>query len=197
MEDRLGAVAVVDVPVQDRNPLQTELGLRIARGDDDVVDEAEPHGALGERVMAGWTDEREATAVDGLERHPDRERHRLPGRSRGDRVGIQVRDVVERLDALEVLGLVRAQKLLLGARALHRVSSQHGDPLLPLGVGAGGVELGEARIGQRLDGAASSSRRASCASPSACAARAPALQSGCRSSIGGSGADRSKVAMCR
>ena len=46
-EDVLRAVAVVDVPVDDRHALEPELGLRRARRDRDVVEEAEPHRAVG------------------------------------------------------------------------------------------------------------------------------------------------------
>ena len=67
-EDRLGAVPLVDVDVDDRDSRQAELRLRVPRGDRNVVHETEAHRTLGERVVPGRPHEREAAAVDGLER---------------------------------------------------------------------------------------------------------------------------------
>ena len=53
-EDLGGAIAVVDVPVEDEDPLGPELGNRQRRGDGDVVEEAEAHRPRGLGVMAGW-----------------------------------------------------------------------------------------------------------------------------------------------
>ena len=50
--DRLGAVAVMDVPVDDRDALDPELGLRVARRDDGVAEDAEAHRAG--RASAWW-----------------------------------------------------------------------------------------------------------------------------------------------
>src|SRR5512132_4143227 len=47
-KDVLGAVAVVDVPVHDRDAFEAELGLDHAGGDCDVVEEAKAH-----RLLAG------------------------------------------------------------------------------------------------------------------------------------------------
>ena len=51
-EDRLRAVAVVDVEVDDRDALEAELALRRARRDRDVVEQAEAHRPVGQRVVA-------------------------------------------------------------------------------------------------------------------------------------------------
>ena len=59
---------MVDVPVEDRDALQAELGLREAGGDGGVVEEAKAHRAAGERMVAGRPHEREAAALDGLDR---------------------------------------------------------------------------------------------------------------------------------
>ena len=59
-EDRLRAVPVVDVDVDDRDARETELRLRVARRDRHVVHEAEAHRAVGERVVARRAHEREA-----------------------------------------------------------------------------------------------------------------------------------------
>ncbi len=54
-EDVLGAVAVMDVEVDDRDALEAVHVERAARRDGDVVDEAEAHRARARRVMAGRT----------------------------------------------------------------------------------------------------------------------------------------------
>ena len=56
VEDRLCAVTVMDVPVDDQHALRASVegGLR---GDGDVIEQAEAHRAPGERVVAGRTDE--------------------------------------------------------------------------------------------------------------------------------------------
>ena len=51
-EDRLGAVPVVDVEVDDRDTGEAELGLRVARRDGDVAEDAEAHRGARERVVA-------------------------------------------------------------------------------------------------------------------------------------------------
>ena len=51
VEDGLGAVAVVHVPVEDGDALAG--GVQHRGGDGDVVDEAEAHGAVARGVMAG------------------------------------------------------------------------------------------------------------------------------------------------
>ncbi len=59
-EGVLRAVAVVEVPVDDEDPLGRPGELERARRDRDVVEEAESHGTARLRVMAGRTDERQA-----------------------------------------------------------------------------------------------------------------------------------------
>ncbi len=66
-EDCLGAVPVVHVVVDDRDPREPELRLRVARRDRHVVEHAEPHRLVGERVVAGRANEREAAAIDRLQ----------------------------------------------------------------------------------------------------------------------------------
>jgi hypothetical protein len=46
-EDRLRAVAVVGVPVDDRDARRAEPLQRVSRGDRNVVEEAEAHRAVG------------------------------------------------------------------------------------------------------------------------------------------------------
>ena len=62
-DDRLRPVPVVDVPVEDRDPPEPELGLRPARGDRDRVEDAEAHRAVRLGVVPGRPREREAAAA--------------------------------------------------------------------------------------------------------------------------------------
>ena len=49
----LCAVAVVNVPVQDRDPLDLMVDVEVFRGDGDIIEEAETHGGSVFGVMAG------------------------------------------------------------------------------------------------------------------------------------------------
>ena len=51
-DDRLRAVAVVDVPVDDGDPLGAVVALRLARGDGRIVEQAEAHRTVGLGMMA-------------------------------------------------------------------------------------------------------------------------------------------------
>ena len=73
--DRLGAVAVVNVPVDDRHSLDSELRLRVAGRDDDVVEDAEPHRAV--RAARGAPVDERARSRSGR-----RPRSRCPRRGR-------------------------------------------------------------------------------------------------------------------
>ena len=53
-EDRLGAVAVVHVEVDDRHPLHAVLGQRMGSRDGDAVEQAEAHGSRAGRMVARW-----------------------------------------------------------------------------------------------------------------------------------------------
>ena len=72
-EDGVGAVAVMDVEIDDRDACEPELRLGVSSRDGDVVQEAEAEGQVGERVVAGRPDERERVAVDGFEADADGE----------------------------------------------------------------------------------------------------------------------------
>ncbi len=56
LEAVLGAVAVVHVPVENQQLVESCLALEGACGDGDVVEQAEAHGAIGLGVVAGRTD---------------------------------------------------------------------------------------------------------------------------------------------
>src|SRR6202012_4394862 len=55
-DDVLGAVAVVDVEVDDGHALEAAHVERVARGDGDVVVEAEAHRGVARGVVAGRPD---------------------------------------------------------------------------------------------------------------------------------------------
>ena len=60
VEDRLGPVAVVHVPVDDRDALREAGPAQCDRGDRDVVEQAETRGATCRCVVAGRARHREA-----------------------------------------------------------------------------------------------------------------------------------------
>ena len=201
-EDRLGAVAVVDVEIDDGHPLQPELRLRVARRDGDVVDEAESHRPVGERMVAGRPAERETAAVDRLEREPRREERRVEARRPGRCVGIEQRVLLEPVQPLDVGAGVGREHLLDCRPPLDRCRlerRQRLDPLSPLGVEVPGeVQEREARRAQELDDASSPrSFPSTPPSPHSWARSAPRPQCGGPSSNGGSGAVRSIVAIRR
>ncbi len=74
----LGAVAVVDVPVDDEDAFDAELFGGVGCGNGDVVEDAKSHGVIVFGVVAGWADQAEGAAglvvaggiaegVDGLD----------------------------------------------------------------------------------------------------------------------------------
>ena len=150
------AVAVVDVEVDDRHPLEAEPRLRRPGRDGDVVEDAEAHRAAGERVVAGRTDEREAAAQRRLDRRPGRERGSLERRRGADRVAVEPDRVVDRADELDVLGGVAEQELLGRRRAALApdvlVREQDREPLGPLRVAAGRVQPRQRGVRQDVDG---------------------------------------------
>jgi hypothetical protein len=89
-EDVLRPVAVVDVEVDDRDAADA-VRLERARGDRDVVEDAEAHRVALRRVVAGRPHEREAAAARGLDRCADGEERRLPRRLARRRVGVEPR----------------------------------------------------------------------------------------------------------
>ena len=169
-EARLGAVAVVHVEVDDRHPLEPELLLRVARRDRDVVDEAEAHRAVGQRVVAGRPHEREPAAVDRFERDPGRQRRRFPRGLRADRVRVEVPGPVDRPQEREIWLGVNSRELLLACVPLDRLAAEPEQPVLALGMVPGRMEVRESRVRQEVDSA--SSRPASLPSPHSSASAA-------------------------
>ncbi len=143
-EDRLRAVAVMHVPVDDRDALEPELALGDARRDGDVVEDAEAHRAAGERVMAGRPHEREPSAQRRLDRGARRERRRLVRRLGAERVAVEPDRRVAIANQLDVLGGVAQEKLVLtrGAPLTPDVlaAEEDGETLGPVRMGAGRVQ---------------------------------------------------------
>ena len=88
LEDRLRPVAVVDVPVEDRHPLDAELRLRPPRRDRNVVEEAEPHRAVPQGVVPRGTDDGETATPDRLDGSAGGQQSRFVARRRADRVRV-------------------------------------------------------------------------------------------------------------
>src|SRR5579884_365319 len=155
----LRPVAVVDVPVDDRDAADAELGLRPARGDRDRVEQAKAHRAVSLRVVAGRPRERERAAADGLDRCAGREQRGLERRLGAGRV--RVDEPAGRADLVDEALRVAAQHVGLRRRlALHEREPlvQSRDSLLGLGVRARRVEVRERAVAYELDACWTSSR---------------------------------------
>ncbi len=202
-KDRLGAVPVVDVPVDDRDPFDPELHLRVAGGDSCVAEDAEPHRVRRHRVVAGRADECEAAELDGADGAAGGETGGLPRGRAAERVAVEPELLPQARDELDIGGIVHPlDRLATCAPALQLVGERLEEPLQPLRplgmvVPARGMQVRHRRVADDVHYTAPSRRVASPASPSSCAAAAPAAQSGSRSSTGRSGAAGSSVAMLR
>ena len=133
-----GAVAVVNVPVEDEDAPRAQLADRQLGGDRDVVEEAEAHRALGLGVMPGRADgaegDRGLAGQQGAH-HRAGSAGRVLGRAEGLRDHRRVR--VERPpaagaqlgDRLHVCGRVHELQLLLAGR--RRLAKVPPGPLAP------------------------------------------------------------------
>ena len=88
VEDLVRAVPVVDIPIDDRDPREAVRALGVARGDGDVVEDAEAHPAIGRGMMAGWAHQRVGVLDRPRQGRIDR-RDRPARRERGDRIAIR------------------------------------------------------------------------------------------------------------
>jgi hypothetical protein len=130
VERILGAVAVVHVEIQHRDPLQAVGGDRVRGADRDVVEDAEAHGLAARGVVPGRAHRAERAPRRARHHHvrggDDRTRRaqRRRKRARVHRgIGIQVRIAARRRrleDAIDVVRLVDALELL--ARGLRRLA---------------------------------------------------------------------------
>ena len=122
-EDRLRAVAVVHVPVDDGDASDPAHRLCVPDSDSDVREEAEPHPQLRQRVVAGWPNEGVGVvdcalenAVNSGDRAPGCEARDLEGAVPERRLAAGIAAVTPRelADPLDVLGGVNAAQLLDG-----------------------------------------------------------------------------------
>ena len=146
-------------------------------------------------MVPGRADEREAASVDGLAGDPGREPRALPARLGRDGVQVEQLRPVDCLEPLEVRLVVDADEVAALGPPLDDGAVEEQKPLRSLGVPAGRVQPGELVVRQRLDVA--SSRPASAPRPSSDANAAARAQSGSASTMGGSGAPGSSVAIER
>ena len=142
-EQRLGAVSVVDVEVDDGDALEPELDLRVPGGDRDVAEDAEAHRRGLERVVPGWANQREAAASStASDRTPCGKTSRLPGRRRSrtcpDRarprsmtasIAVDVARGVHTLDPAPRRGLAARRSRESGREAIGGVRRCSGLPL--------------------------------------------------------------------
>ena len=125
VEERvLGAVSVVDVPVDDRDPLEAAR-TRVRRCDRDVVEQAEAHRVVRPRVMPGRPHEGDPSLRAPVEQRIDH-RDGAARRELRDRdalrpdigVGVDVALLaVEGAQPLHELRIVHARELLVRDRA--------------------------------------------------------------------------------
>ena len=104
-EDRVRPVAVMHVPVDDRDTFDAELPLCDARRNGDVVEDAEAHRALPQRVMPRRAHEREAAVERRLDRGAGGEHRGLVRRVGRHRVVVEP---LRRLDARALRDVLRA-----------------------------------------------------------------------------------------
>lgn len=116
LDQRLGSIAMMYIPVHDENSLQAVVPAGVMRGNRDIAEQAETHRACADRMVAGRPDRGEVSRVnsgDG-EVHPH-QYAASPGsrgipRSRTDyRVGIEpaaasVHDLPDSRDVSRVVG---------------------------------------------------------------------------------------------
>ena len=132
LEDGLGAVAVVDVEVGDRHPLQAVHGQRLGRAHGQVVEQAKPHRLIAGGMVARRTHCAERSLALPADHRIDRRRHGAGGaQCRLDRAGpdpgvfiqcMQLAVAGMGQDAVDVSGAVHAQQLFAaGARRLDAV----------------------------------------------------------------------------
>ena len=130
----LGAVAVMDVEIHDRDPLGPMRGLGVARGDGRVIEEAEAHRGRDLGVMAGRAGRDESVAnlaahhlVDGEDGAARGAKRGLEGARRHQRVRIEGGPAVlgrSRADRLDVVLRMDARdRCLVGER--RGIARQH------------------------------------------------------------------------
>ena len=71
LNKRLGAVAMVDIPIDDQDPMQAVLVSRIVCGDGNISEEAESHRAIANGVVPGRPHRAEAARMNARYRQID------------------------------------------------------------------------------------------------------------------------------
>ena len=130
-DDVLGAVAVMHVPVDDRDAMQPELRLCPACGDRHVVEQAEPHRPFALGVVPRRPGECESAKTYRLDRSAGREQRSLVGRLGAHRVGVDPAAGVT--DAVDQAAVVAAEHVVVGRGAAlgeREPLVQHHQPLL-------------------------------------------------------------------
>ena len=137
---------------------QAELALREARRDRGVVEEAEAHRPVRQRVVSRRAGEGEASELHRLDRGAGRQQRRLVGGLRADRVRVEQGRVSARGDdahRLDVVDVVHGGELGDRRRAgLDEVRIgvvERPDALLAFGMAAGRVRLGERPMADERD----------------------------------------------
>ena len=98
-EDGLCAVAVMNVPVHDEDPMS--LGRQRRRADGDVVEQAEPHGAVALGMVTWWSHRNKGDPIASAFERSDGFEARSGGPTgRAERVRLGVRVRVEVASAL-------------------------------------------------------------------------------------------------
>ena len=147
-------------------------------------------------MVAGRSHEREAAAIDRLQRDARREDGRVPGRLRRNRVGVEQQRPFDRAQEGEMAVGVHARELLVRRLPLDGRAAEPEQPRLALRmVVSRRVQVSQRGIRQELDSA--SKRPASRPRPHSPASAAARPHVGSWSSSGGKGASASIVAMWR
>ena len=127
-EDRLRAVAVVHVPVDDRDPADASRRLRVADSDGDVGEDAEAHPEVGERVVTRRPHEGVRIGDRAVEDGVDR-RDRAPGSELRDLVGaVAERRLAPRVATTPARELLDPGQVLLGMNAQERLGRRRLGP---------------------------------------------------------------------
>src|SRR6266513_5725454 len=72
LDQSLSPIAMVNIPVDNKDPLQPMLLPRVVRSEGDVSEKAETHCPIVDRVVTRRTDGREAALMDATDREIDR-----------------------------------------------------------------------------------------------------------------------------
>ena len=154
LQDRLRAVAVVHVPVDDRHSPRVAVVQQPPRGHGDVAEEAEAHCPLAERVVARRPHEREPSRPRRLDREPRRDQRGPVRRLGRDRVAVQPRRPVHRGDLRHIRRVV-AQLDVVDGRSLTtpplaEVVEQCRVARGRVGVVPGRMQVGEDRVDEEI-----------------------------------------------